>query len=93
MAGRSPVSPGGGASGGLSIDDVYPDAVNVASDDIASMDLIEPGSTATSYLWHKINGTQSSVGGAGSQMPLGGPYLSSTALAIFETWITEGAPE
>ncbi|MCP4810861.1 MAG: hypothetical protein GY884_36460, partial [Proteobacteria bacterium] len=83
---------GGGTSGNLDLDAGYSSVVDTPSDDLASMDLIEPGDTATSYIWHKVSGTHSKVGGAGSTMPLGGS-LSSANLAILETWIDEGAPE
>ncbi|MBW2264043.1 MAG: hypothetical protein JRG91_18935, partial [Deltaproteobacteria bacterium] len=53
---------------------------------------IEPGSTADSYLWHKVIGTQSSVGGSGSTMPVGGS-LTPHELDLIERWIVAGAPE
>ena len=55
------------------------------------LDLITPYDSSASYLWHKINGTQATVGGTGSQMPRGGPYLSAADLALIEAWIDEGA--
>jgi len=84
---------GGGSSGNLTLDDVYASTVGVASDDLPKMNLVAADDTANSYLWHKINGTQGDVGGAGNQMPNGGPYLSSTDLETIENWINGGAVE
>ncbi len=86
-------------SGGLSLEDGYASTVGVASDDVPSMDLIAPGSPSDSYLWHKLQGTQGSVGGAGGQMPAatGGPpgapgsSLPPADLALIEAWILGGA--
>ena len=79
-------------SGGLDLT-TSSDQINVVSDDVGTMDRIEPGSTANSYIWHKLNGTQSSVGGAGDQMPKGRTALGASDLAMIETWILEGAPD
>ena len=35
------------------------------------LDYVEPGDSAASYLFHKVSGTQMSVGGDGSAMPPG----------------------
>lgn len=84
---------GRGSSGRLSLNSTvsYTNLVNHASNDLPSMDRVEPLSTATSYLWHKLSGTQLTVGGRGDDMPESGP-LSSADMDIIETWITEGAP-
>ncbi len=71
--------------------DGYGDIVGVASGDVPSMDYISPGDTTNSYLWHKINGTQASVGGSGDDMPKGGSALSAVNLALIESWILAGA--
>ncbi|MCB9741888.1 MAG: putative metal-binding motif-containing protein [Alphaproteobacteria bacterium] len=78
-------------SAGLSLTS-YGNIVNAASS-VRNLDQIEPGDTATSYLWHKINGTQSSVGGGGSTMPRGGSALSTANLEIIEIWILTGAAQ
>ena len=80
------------SSGGLNMSDVYDDTVNVASDDVPSMDLIEPGDTSKSYIWHKVQGTQSTVSGSGSTMPKGGT-LSDEDECILREWIEQGATE
>lgn len=81
---------GGGSSGGLTMDAGYSAIVGVPSS--TGTDYIEPGDTGTSYLWHKINGTQTDVGGSGGQMPQGG-QLSQADLDTIEAWILAGAPE
>jgi hypothetical protein len=83
---------GGGASGGLALDSGYTTLVGVASTQLSSMDRVDPGATATSYLWHKLEDTQGTVGGTGVRMPYGGA-LTTEQLAVIETWIGEGAPE
>jgi len=82
-----------GSSGGLSLSSsAYSKIVNVASSDVSSMDLVDDTcDTDDSYIWHKLQGTHSSVGGAGSTMPKTGS-MTSAELAKIETWIEEGAP-
>lgn len=82
----------GGSNGGLNMDDLYDDTVGVASSDVATMSLFEPGDLRNSYIWHKLQGTQSDVGGAGAQMPSGGSLTKGDEETI-ETWILEGAIE
>jgi len=57
----------------------------------APLNRIEPGDSAKSYLWHKINGTQADVGGGGSNMPLGAGALPQATLDIINEWIAGGA--
>jgi large repetitive protein len=58
------------------------------SSQLPSMDYVEPGDPASSYLWLKINGLQSSSGGSGYPMPLGaGPITVAADLAAVEDWI------
>ena len=56
-----------------------------------AMNRVTPGDPAQSYLVHKIEGTQGSVGGSGSRMPLTGSPLSANQIAIIRSWITKGA--
>ena len=79
---------GGGSLGGFHFAG-RTDIVNQPSS-VAGLDYVEPGSTAQSYLWHKINGTQGSVGGGGAQMPTSGA-LSAAELATIQAWILGGA--
>jgi mono/diheme cytochrome c family protein len=80
---------GGGAPQGLQLDagSSYADLVNVASSEVPSLKRVKPGDDDNSYLVHKIEGTQS----VGSRMPLGGPALSATSIALIRRWIAEGA--
>lgn len=85
---------GAGGSAGLDLSPgmAYGELVGEASTQVPGMDRITPMDTANSYLWHKINDTQGTVGGAGSQMPLGGPpFLGMGDLNIIEQWILDGA--
>jgi hypothetical protein len=74
-----------GSAGGLTI--TYNNIVGV-TDTQTGLSYIEPNSPEDSYLWHKINGTQSTVsGGSGSKMG----NLNATQLATIEEWINAGA--
>jgi hypothetical protein len=53
---------------------------------------VAPGIPQGSYLVHKLQGTQLSVGGSGGQMPYGGMPLPPPQIALIEGWIQEGAP-
>jgi hypothetical protein len=64
--------------------------VGVASVDLPDMPLFDPGMAMNSYLWHKVNGSHAGVGGAGSQMPLGG-QLTPDEVNTIAQWIDEGA--
>jgi hypothetical protein len=68
----------------------FSNTVNVASVE-SSLDRIEPGQPDQSYLVHKIQGTQSQVGGTGGRMPLGGTPLSQADIDKIRAWITAGA--
>ena len=56
----------------------------------ANMPWITPEDPDESYLLHKIDGTQISAGGGGSDMPIGGSISQSDINAI-ELWINQGA--
>ena len=57
----------------------------------ASLALVAAGDSSQSYLYHKIAGTHSSVGGSGSQMPKGASPMSAADIATVEQWINDGA--
>jgi len=57
------------------------------------MDRVEPNDSTQSYLMHKLDGTHLGVGGSGSQMPLGGPFLSQGDRDGIRAWINSGAPQ
>lgn len=79
------------ASGGMDLvtAGAWLEIVNVPSEDVSTMDRVEPGDTDNSYLYRKIKGTQLLAGGSGAKMPLGGS-LSTTDQGLIETWIVEG---
>ncbi|MBN2801086.1 MAG: c-type cytochrome [Deltaproteobacteria bacterium] len=78
-----------GKSGGLKIS--YENMVGVAAHQ-AKLNQVEPGSPEQSYVWHKLNGTQASVGGSGGLMPTKGK-LPAADLEKIKAWITAGAPQ
>ncbi len=90
-----------GGSGGLSgladCNTGYANLVNVPSTEIPTMDRVEPGDPTTSWLMHKLDGTQGGFiaqcigGGCGSSMPPAQPLLSSGVRNAIRTWITNGA--
>lgn len=96
-----------GAPMSLQSADTYSSLVGVASCEAPSFHRIEAGSSATSYLVIKLEGTQSTVldagscvacsfgggtlGDCGGRMPLGGPYLSDDEIRLIRDWIDQGA--
>jgi len=81
-------------AGLMNLDDpsqAYGEIVNVPSMELPTMDRVEPSDPDNSYLLHKVEGTQGTVGGSGSRMPLGGPYLSTDELDGIRGWIEDGA--
>lgn len=73
----------------MSGDDLYGALVDQPSGQ-APLDLVEPGDAEYSYLWHKINGTQSLAGGAGTRMPMGDRW-SDEDIEKLAIWIDLGA--
>ena len=55
------------------------------------LDLVVPGDSLNSYLFHKINGTQSLAEGSGTQMPVGLP-MEQEDVDLIQLWIDNGAP-
>lgn len=76
----------------LSDGQAYANIVNVQSNE-SSLLRVKPGEPDESYLVHKIQGTQGSVGGSGGQMPLGGTPLTQTQINLIREWITNGAQD
>ncbi|MFZ6180937.1 hypothetical protein [Nannocystis pusilla] len=74
----------------LTSKDAYDNLVGVASDQLPSMRLVEPGDASQSYLWHKMDNTHKSVGGEGKKMPPGG-LLGQSEREIVQQWIDQGA--
>ena len=50
-----------------------------------------PGRPSQSYIWHKLLGTQATVGGSGSRMPQGDAPLTQPNMDVIRAWILEGA--
>lgn len=71
--------------------EAYDNLVNRPSSQLTTMAFVKPGSLNESYLWHKVNGTQLEVGGAGMIMPYTVP-LTVAELGVLERWIAAGAP-
>ncbi len=69
----------------------YQYIVNVASNERAGMKRVLPFQPDSSYLVHKIQGTQLSVGGSGDQMPLGATPLTQSQIDLIRAWIAAGA--
>jgi hypothetical protein len=69
----------------------YAAIVNQVSFELPTMDRIEPGDHLNSYLWHKVNGSQLSVGGGGVRMPQFPPYLTAEEIDGIAGWIDAGA--
>lgn len=76
----------------LTAGNAYGALVGVPAGQLPGMPRVTPFNLGQSYLWHKLNNTQGSVGGSGSQMPLGST-LTATELAIIQQWIEDGALE
>lgn len=74
----------------LTTDSSYANLVNIPSSQVPRLDRVEPFLPGSSYLVHKLQGTQQGVGGSGAQMPKGGHPDESFILQIKE-WITSGA--
>ena len=79
-------------AGGLALkkSDAFDNLVGKASKQLPGMKLVEPGDPAASYLWHKLNDSQKSVGGKGKKMPPGG-LLDGQSLDLVKQWIEQGA--
>ncbi len=75
----------------LSAGQAYAAIVNVPSQEVPALMRVRPFLPDSSYLVHKVQGTQGSVGGSGGRMPLGGAPLTAEQIAIIRAWITAGA--
>jgi len=75
----------------LSAGQSYGSIVDVVSQEAPALMRVRPFLPDSSYLVHKIQGTQGSVGGSGGRMPLGGAPLTADQIATIRAWITAGA--
>jgi len=85
---------GTSASEGLNLESgiSYQNLVNRPSIQ-SSLARVSPGDTQNSYLWHKIDGTQGTVGGSGARMPYNSPRLDQANLNLMKQWIGAGAKD
>lgn len=65
--------------------------VNKKSGQVPTLTLVKPSKSAQSYLFLKVTGKQSTVGGAGATMPKGGPALTAAQISTIQKWIDGGA--
>ncbi len=75
----------------LSAGQTFSNVVNVASNELPTMDRVEPGRPDSSYLVHKIEGTHLQIGGSGDRMPLARSPLSQAEINVIRAWIQAGA--
>lgn len=82
----------GSASGGLVLEEgsSFANLVSVGSTE-SSLTRVLPGDPDQSYLVNKLEGTQASAGGSGSQMPRGSAALSEEEMQAIRDWIAAGA--
>jgi polyvinyl alcohol dehydrogenase (cytochrome) len=89
----------GGAGGLAGLDDCqtgYASLVGVPATRLPTMDRVQPGDPTTSWLVHKLDGTQGTFdaqclgGSCGGPMPPSGPLPAGVRDAV-RTWITNGA--
>lgn len=74
----------------LSPGQAYANIVGIPSRELPAMQRVRPLLPESSYLVHKIQGTQLSVGGSGERMPLGGA-LTTSEIERIRGWILLGA--
>jgi CHRD domain len=75
----------------LAAGQAFANIVGVKSKEAPDLNRVQPGDPQKSYLWHKINGTQGTVGGSGARMPLAKAPLPDDQLAKIRQWIEQGA--
>lgn len=75
----------------LSAGRTFASVVDVPSVEAPSLRRVRPSLPDSSYLVHKIQGTQLTVGGSGARMPLIGGPLTEDEIAVIRGWIAAGA--
>jgi len=78
----------------LSAGEAYANIVNVPANEASATTMlmrVRPSFPDSSYLVHKIQGTQNTVGGSGGQMLLSGCCLSQSQIDAIRQWIADGA--
>lgn len=69
----------------------YANLFDVASTQVATLKRVRAFRPDSSYLVHKLQGTQSSVGGTGVRMPRLASPLPNSTIDIIRNWILQGA--
>ena len=72
----------------------YASVVDQNASEVPAMKRVRPFMPDSSYLIHKIQGTQNTVGGTGARMPLGcsgNGCLPNASINIIRNWILQGA--
>jgi hypothetical protein len=69
----------------------YTNIVGVTANEQPVLKRVRPFRPDSSYLIHKIQGTQATVGGSGVRMPFGGTPLSNATINLIRNWILQGA--
>lgn len=75
----------------LSVGRTFGSVVDVPSVEAPGLRRVRPSLPDSSYLIHKIQGTQASVGGSGGRMPLIGGPLAEDEITTIRAWISAGA--
>ncbi len=75
----------------LSVGRTFGSVVDVPSVEAPALRRVRPFLPDSSYLVHKIQGTQATVGGSGERMPLIGGVLTEQEIASIRAWIAAGA--
>lgn len=70
----------------------YADLVDVPSVELPTMDRVQAGDPARSYLMFKLDGTHVEEGGMGPPMPPTGELLPQAERDRVRQWILQGAP-
>jgi len=70
----------------------YADLVDVPSVELPTMDRVQAGDPARSYLMFKLDGTHVEEGGMGPPMPPAGALLPEADRDRVRRWILQGAP-
>jgi hypothetical protein len=68
--------------------------VNQNASQVPALKRVRPFMPDSSYLVHKIQGTQTAVGGTGARMPLGcsgSGCLPNASINLIRNWILQGA--
>jgi mono/diheme cytochrome c family protein len=79
-----------GAMNLTSVSSSYAALVGVASLEVPTLQRVAAGNPNDSYLVRKLEGAPGIVG---SQMPLGGPFLSQATIDSIRQWIANGAAQ